>query len=110
MASVISFRIFTCLCGNFNGETHQLDVSTAFLNGKLDKEVFLELPEALRIKYGKQFVWKTKTSIYGLAQSPKVWNKTVDKFLVDFGLARLSSEQCLYTHWEQGKLDFILIL
>ncbi|OWZ03244.1 putative mitochondrial protein [Phytophthora megakarya] len=31
-------------------EVHQMDVTTAFLNGKIDVEIFMEQPEGFRVK------------------------------------------------------------
>ena len=54
---------------------HQMDVVTAFLNGKLDEELYMQQPDGY-IKPGEEhLVCKLKKSIYGLKQSPRCWNK-----------------------------------
>ena len=54
---------------------HQKDVVTAFLNGKLDEEIYMQQPEGY-IEPGKEhLVCKLKKSLYGLKQSPQCWNK-----------------------------------
>ena len=45
----------------------QLDVNTAFLNGNLEEDVYLQIPEGCKKKEG--CVYKLKKSLYGLRQS-----------------------------------------
>lgn len=55
---------------------HQMDVVTAFLNGHLDKDIYMEPPEGF-VKPGEEhLVCKLKKSMYGLKQSPHYWSKT----------------------------------
>jgi hypothetical protein len=49
-----------------------MDVSTAYLNGVLDKEIYISPPEGIPIEDG--FCWKLKKSIYGLKQAGCIWN------------------------------------
>ena len=53
---------------------HQVDVTTAFLNGKLEEEVCMRQPEGFIAKGQEHLVCKLKKSIYGLKQSPRCWN------------------------------------
>ncbi|GMF15429.1 unnamed protein product [Phytophthora fragariaefolia] len=48
-----SLHIFLTLGAVWNYEIHQMDVTTAFLNGEIDVEVFLEQPEGYAVK-GKE--------------------------------------------------------
>ena len=55
-----------------------VDVQTAFLNGELKEDIYMEIPdgfECLKADKTKQ-VLKLKKSIYGLKQSSRVWNLT----------------------------------
>lgn len=81
----------------------QLDAKNAFLNGKLDYEVYLQPPEGTT--KGTEFVWKLHRSLYGLKQSPRIWYLTVAKVLVDNGFQNSILEPCLF--W---KKECLLIL
>ena len=61
-----------------------LDVQTAFLNGKLQETVFCKQPPGFEKKdpaTGQPHVMRRRRALYGLRQSPNVWNFTVDSEL-----------------------------
>ena len=76
-----------------------MNVTTAFLNGKLDEEVFMEQPEGFVVKNKEDLVCKLKRSIYGLKQSPRCWNFTLNYNPKEMGLVQSTGhgEPCLYT-------------
>ncbi len=45
---------------------HQLDVTAAFLNGDLDKQIYMKQPEGFVVKGKEYFVCRLKHSPYGL--------------------------------------------
>eukprot|EP00731_Ephydatia_muelleri_P018948 Em0011g988a len=55
----------------------RMDVVTAFLNGTLEEEIYMEQPPGYIKKGEEHLVCKLKKSIYGLKQSPRCWNKLV---------------------------------
>lgn len=52
-------------------QLHQVDVTTAFLNGKLEEDVYMKQPEGFEVPGIEHLVCKLKKSIYGLQQSPR---------------------------------------
>ena len=54
-----------------NLEVHQMDVKTAFLNGDLEEEIYMEQPEGFIVLGQEKKVCKLVKSLYGLKQAPK---------------------------------------
>jgi hypothetical protein len=78
----------------------QLDVKTEFLDGILNEEVYMDLPEGSRID---GMVAKLKRCIYGLKQSPREWNYRLVEYLGPFGFVITAWDPCVLVH-ESGSL------
>ena len=76
---------------------HQMDVTSAFVNGTLSEEVCMKQPEGFIEKGKENLVCKLKHSIYGLKQSPRCWNATLDRQLRHMGFIQSTSDPCIYT-------------
>ena len=66
-----SFRALTALAAQNGLKLHQMDVTTAFLNGELEEEVYMKQPEGFVVQGQEHLVCKLKKSIYGLKQSSR---------------------------------------
>ncbi|KAE9282617.1 hypothetical protein PR003_g27360 [Phytophthora rubi] len=69
----------------------QYDVKTAFLYGDLDELIFMEQPPGFQID-GPSMVCRLLKCLYGLKQTPNIWNKTLHAKLLAMGLVRLDSD------------------
>ena len=58
-----------------------MDVVTAFLNGKLDEEIYMQQPEGYVAPGKEHLVRKLKKSLYGLKQSPRCWNMALIEYM-----------------------------
>ena len=77
-----------------------------FTNGHLEEEVFKRQPEGF-VEEGKEhLVCKLKQSLYGLKQSPRCWNSTLDTHLKGMGYVQSTNDPCIYTTSEG---DFSII-
>ena len=93
-APVVKFntlRALLALAAKLDLHVHQLDVVTAFLNGDLDAEIWMRLPDGVA-----NDVVKLRRSLYGLKQSPRLWNKVLDSFLQDLGFSASEYDTALY--------------
>ncbi|KAK9043063.1 hypothetical protein V6N11_071414 [Hibiscus sabdariffa] len=66
-------RVLLSLVVNLDWKLHQLDVKNAFLDEKLEDEVYMKLPPGLKHAEELQKVCKLNRSLYGLKQSPRAW-------------------------------------
>jgi len=69
-------------------ELHQMDVKTAFLNGNLEEEVYMDKPEGFAIKGKDYMVCKLKKSIYGLKQASQQWYLKFNDTITSFGFTK----------------------
>ena len=77
VAGVTALRLFCTVTTYFECRMSQMDVSGAFLYGKLKHPIYLELPRGHKMRRGRGMVWKTHTALYGLVEAPAVWNRTL---------------------------------
>ena len=86
-----------------------LDIKTAFLNGDLNEEVLMEIPEGLNPRENGNYVCRLKKSLYGLKQAPRMWNLKFNSFLVKFGLKRSEFDTCIYFKREESEFLIVAI-
>ncbi|CAM8912947.1 unnamed protein product [Rhodiola kirilowii] len=71
MTRITSIRMIIAIAALRNLEIYQMDVKTAFLNGDLEEEIYMEQPEGCRAPGQERKVCKLVKSLYGLKQAPK---------------------------------------
>jgi hypothetical protein len=62
-------------------EMESVDISSAFLNGTLEEEVYMRQPEGF-VEKGNNWVWRLIKSIYGLKQAGHCWHKKLNEVFV----------------------------
>ena len=65
----------------------QMDVESAFLNGYLKDEVYIEQPPCFKISERKIMVYRLDKALYGLKQTPKSWYDKIDAFFLPLGFS-----------------------
>jgi hypothetical protein len=106
-APVVKFttlRLILAIAAYQDMEIHQMDVKTAFLNGKIDTEIYMKLPPGVQGTYVK-----LKRSIYGLKQSPRLWNKVIDTYLKKQGFTASPYDSALYIRIYLDKIEIIAL-
>lgn len=91
-------------------KARQLDVKTAFLNGTLNEEIYMEIPEGLENykTLKKRKVCKLKRALYGLKISPKRWAIRLTEVLQRAGLKNDRNEPCLF--YKNSKQVIVIVL
>ena len=92
-----------------NLEIHQIGVKTAFLNGDLDEEIYMEQPEGfIVLGQEKKVCWLIK-SLYGLKQAPKQWHEKFDSVMMTNGFKINECDKCGYVkNTERGSVIICL--
>ena len=68
---ITSIRLVLAIAAIRNLEVHQMDVKTAFLNGNLEEEIYMEQPEGFIAAGQEKKVCMLVKSLYGLKQARK---------------------------------------
>ena len=71
VARLESIRILLAIASYLNFKLYQMDVKSAFLNGMLQEEVYVEQPKGFIDPYRPNGVYKLKRALYGLKQAPR---------------------------------------
>jgi hypothetical protein len=66
-----AIRMFLAYVCHKNFKFYQMDVNSAFLNGDLKEEVYMEQPEGFQLSNNPDFVCKMKKALYGLKRAPR---------------------------------------
>jgi len=116
-----SIRLLAALAAKLNLKIHQLDITTAYLNGELNEKIFMEPPKMLKemlfklsqherkqstigirtrkmiasLEAGENF-YLLKKSLYGLRQAGRQWNERLDTKLRSMGLILTKGEPYMY--------------
>ena len=75
---------------------HQMDVKTAFLNGVIDCDLYMEQPEGYHDPDKPDYVCKLAKGIYGLKQAARCWNGRIDQYFIEGGYTKISADSCIY--------------
>ncbi|CAI7891813.1 unnamed protein product [Closterium sp. NIES-54] len=85
----------------------QMDVTTAFLNGVLEEEIFLAQPEGLDDGSGR--VLRLKKALYGLKQAPRQWYLKLRGVLEEIGFTPSSADHSLFMLGEGEQRSFMVV-
>jgi hypothetical protein len=113
VARLASLHTLLSMSAISDWQVHQMDVVTAFLNPKIEEEVFMDLPEGLdwldreTFKQLKGGVCRLRKALYGLKQAPRLWFKDIDAFLRSIGFTPDDMEENLY--YSESKLLALLL-
>jgi hypothetical protein len=96
VARYTSIRTIIALAAKMKWKLHQMDVKTAFLNGVIEEEVYIEQPQEFEVEDRKTHVYKLKKALYGLKQAPRAWYGRIDSFLTRLGFTKSKVDSNLY--------------
>jgi hypothetical protein len=109
VASAVVLRILIALSLDQKLKMIQMDVVTAYLYSKLDKEVFLEQPEGYQVKGKESLVLPLLKGLYGLKQSAKLWNDNIKDTLFKAGFRRSENDYGLFIFDSPDEVGYLII-
>ena len=100
--------LILALAVSFQWPIRQLDVENAFLNGKLQEEVFMAQPQGFVHPCYPHYVYKLHKAFYGLKQVPRAWFHKLWVALVDYGFQPSRVDMSLFIY--HTALEVLILL
>src|SRR5579871_1425067 len=89
-----------------------MDIKSAFLNSDLEEEIYIDCPKGFE---QQNQVCKLNKCLYGLKQSPRVWNKSINEFFNKYNFHYTNSDHGIYIN-DQSRIiigiwvDYLIII
>ncbi|KAM2961184.1 hypothetical protein FF1_030791 [Malus domestica] len=96
VARLDTVRTLVALAAQKGWKLFQLDVKSAFLNGVLNEEVYVDQPSGFVIQGKEDKVYRLRKALYGLKQAPRAWYEEINSYFAKAGFHRSPSEATLY--------------
>jgi hypothetical protein len=96
VACLESTRILPSISCHLGFKPYQIDVKSAFMNGIIQEEVYVEQPRGFLDLHYPQHVYKMKKALYGLKQAPRAWYERLTTYLLEKGFIRGQADQTLF--------------
>ncbi|KAJ9564858.1 hypothetical protein OSB04_000824 [Centaurea solstitialis] len=96
VARLEAIRLFLAYAAHMNFKVFQMDIKNAFLNGKLNEEVYVAQPPGFVDPKFPDHVYKLNKALYGLKQAPRAWYDTLSTFLLSKGFVRGKIDSTLF--------------
>ncbi|GKA27582.1 putative ribonuclease H-like domain-containing protein [Tanacetum coccineum] len=107
VAMIEAIRLFLAYASFKNFVVYQMDVKSAFLYGKIEKEVYVCQPPGLEDPEFPDIVYKVETALYGLHQAPRAWYETLSTYLLENRFKRGTIDKTLFIKKVKG--DILLV-
>ena len=91
-----SIRLILAIVASMDLELHQMDVKTAFLNGHLEEEIYMQQPVGFVNEGQENKVCRLLKSIYGLKQSSRQWYIRFHNTIILNGFIMIDEYHCVY--------------
>ncbi|KAL0409640.1 UNVERIFIED_CONTAM: Copia protein [Sesamum radiatum] len=116
VAMAKSIRILLATAAWYDYEIWQMDVKTAFLNGFVEEEIFMDQLEGFTAVGEEQKVCYLQRSIYGLKQASRSWNTRFDEVIRGYDFIKNDYDPCDIKAWlstqfsmkDMGEASYIL--
>jgi hypothetical protein len=101
-------RALLAVCAEKDLELEQLDVKTAFLNGHLEEEIYMQQAQGYE-EGSPTMVCKLRRAIYGLRQAPRAWYLRLKEEMEKLGWTVSGADPALFTRREEGGVFYALV-
>ena len=96
VARLEAIRLMLAYASYKDFKVFQMDVKSAFLNGFIKEEVYVEQPPGFEDPFKSDYVFKLNKALYGLKQAPRAWYERLSMFLISKGFHRGKVDTTLF--------------
>jgi hypothetical protein len=104
VARLESIRILLAYAAHHSFRLFQMDVKSAFLNGPIKEEVYVEQPPGFEDDRYPDHVYKLSKVLYELKQAPRVWYECLRDFIITNAFKVGKADPTLFTKTCDGDL------
>jgi hypothetical protein len=104
VARLESIRILLAYAAHHSFKLFQMDVKSAFLNGPIKEEVYVEQPPSFEDDRYLDHVYKISKALHGLKQAPRAWYECLRNFLISNAFKVEKADPTLFTKTCNGDL------
>jgi hypothetical protein len=97
VARLDSIRILLAYATYHGFKLYQMDMKSAFLNGLIKGEVYVEQPPGFEDSEYPNNEYKLLKAFYGLKQAPRAWYECLREFLITDGFKVEKADPTLFT-------------
>ena len=108
-ARMAAMRTVMAIAATEDMELESVDVSTEFLNGEIDAELYMKIPEGLKVEGEpgpgedpKRWVLRLLKGLYGIKQGSRIWALKLHSVLTEIGLERIDCDHSVYVYWRDN--------
>jgi Reverse transcriptase (RNA-dependent DNA polymerase) len=107
MVKFDSLQLLLAVGNALDWEIEMMDVKGAFLNSKLEEEIYMRQPEGF--DDGTGHVLKLRRALYRLKQAGRTWHQQLRNTLLSFGYTQSTADECIYIRTSKSGMEAISV-
>ena len=104
-----SVKLFFALCAYLGLKIVGFDVYLAFLYPLIRRHIVVRLPKQI-MRNGTRIYWKLNKTLYGLKDSPRIFNEEMTALLRSNGYIQCSGDPCIFFMGQIKDQNFIIMV
>jgi Reverse transcriptase (RNA-dependent DNA polymerase) len=109
VARLASFQMIVAIATRNDWPINSFDFHSAYLNGELEEEVFMEQPPSFEFADRERYVLRLKKALYGLKQGGRRWYKTLMQILTDMGFKCSEADHAVFYKSDRNLITILVI-
>ena len=111
VARLDSLHLLLAIAAHFDLDVHHIDIKSAYLNGDLDKEIYMDQPKGFMVPGKKNLVCLLKKAIYSLKQAGQQWHIHLHGTLEELGFQKnIASDVSIFIKCYNGGDPLIILV